>query len=192
MSAGSTAVLIVVLVVVVAAVALGWWAYRRQRLRNRFGAEYERTVEQHDSRREAERELRERERRVDHLDIKQLDPQTRQRYAAEWQDVQAAFVDAPGEAVARADRLVTGLMGERGYPTEGYEQQAADLSVAHATTLGHYRDAHAISERSAAGEAGTEDLRQALVHYRALFSELLGVEPVAVDATADATDRREH
>lgn len=192
MSAGSTTVLIVVLVVVVAAVALGSWAYRRQRLRNRFGPEYERTVEQHDSRREAERELRERERRVDSLDIKRLDPGARQRYAAEWQDVQAAFVDAPGEAVARADQLVTALMGERGYPTEGYEQQAADLSVAHATTLGHYRDAHAISEHSAAGDAGTEDLRQALVHYRVLFSELLEVEPVAVDATADTTDRREH
>jgi hypothetical protein len=95
--------------------------------------------------------------------------------------VQIRFVDAPEEAVATADELTTRLIAERGYPTGDYDDQLSHLSVEHAETLGHYRDAHEISERSERGEATTEDLRQALVHYRALFADLLGEDPVRTD-----------
>jgi hypothetical protein len=97
--------------------------------------------------------------------------------------VQIQFVDNPTEAVSTADELVTRLIAERGYPTGGYDDQLSNLSVEHANTLQHYRDAHAISERSKGGEASTEDLRQALVHYRALFADLLGTNPVPAAAT---------
>jgi hypothetical protein len=153
-------------------------AGRRQRLRQRFGPEYDRAVAERDSRSEAEKELRERERRHAELTLRSLSEQSRQGYAREWAQVQARFVDAPDEAVRDGDALVTRLVAEIGYPTENYEDQLATLSVEHARTLGHYRDAHDIFLRTERGEASTEQLRQALVHYRALFAELLGAEPV--------------
>jgi hypothetical protein len=107
------------------------------------------------------------------LDIRPLDPATRDGYAAKWAEVQERFVDAPGFAVTEADQLVAAVMSERGYPTEGFEQRLSDLSVAHGRTLDHYRQAHEISGRAARREATTEELRQAMVHYRALFEELL-------------------
>lgn len=169
---------IVVTVIVVLAVAalagIGWFVARRRALQQRFGPEYDRAVTEKDSRGAAERELRERERKHAELELKELNPDTRQRYTAEWEDVQARFVEAPDEAVRAADELVMRLITERGYPTENYEEQLAQLSVEHARTLGHYRDAHEIYLENERGEADTERLRQALVHYRALFADLLG------------------
>ncbi|MFC5817629.1 hypothetical protein [Nonomuraea harbinensis] len=171
--------LIWVALVVVAIAAVAAVAYvvvqqqRRSRLRDRFGPEYERTMAEHDSKREAEQELIAREQRHAELDIKPLPEQSRDDYANRWAEVQERFVDAPESAVAEADQLVTTVMAERGYPTEDFRQRIADLSVGHAETLTHYRKAHDISERATRKEASTEDLRQAMVHYRALFEELL-------------------
>ncbi|MFF3437100.1 hypothetical protein [Streptosporangium sp. NPDC002721] len=166
----------VVVVAVVAIVAVGYLVLqqqRRHRLRDRFGPEYERTVQERENRRDAEQELIAREQRFSSLDIRALDAGTREIYAKKWMEVQERFVDAPGFAVTEADHLVTSVMAERGYPTENFEQRLSDLSVAHGRTLDHYRQAHEISTRAAHKEASTEELRQAMVHYRALFEELL-------------------
>lgn len=174
MSTGTLIAIIVPVAVVLIACALaGWLLSRRRHLRERFGPEYERTVQAEDSRLAAERKLRGREQRHDALDIKPLPDTVRNRYAQDWSQVQETFVDHPDDAVHEADRLVTSLMSERGYPTEGYEQQLSDLSVAHGRTLEHYRAAHEINGRSIRQQATTEELRGAMVHYRALFEELL-------------------
>ncbi len=166
----------VVVVVLAALAAVGYLVLqqqRRSRLRSRFGPEYERIMAGHESRRAGEQDMIAREQRLAELDIKPLTPQARDGYAARWTEVQERFVDTPGFAVTEADQLVTAVMAERGYPTEDYEQRLADLSVGHAATLDHYRQAHTISRRAAHKEASTEELRQAMVHYRALFEELL-------------------
>ncbi|GAA3139281.1 hypothetical protein GCM10010466_33050 [Planomonospora alba] len=166
----------VVAAAVVAIIAVGYAVLRqrrRHRLRDRFGPEYDRTVRERESRRAAEQELIAREQRVDSLDIRPLGAEARQAYARKWLEVQERFVDAPGFAVTEADHLVTSVMADRGYPTEDFEQRIADLSVAHGRTLDHYRKAHEISGRAARQSASTEELRQAMVHYRALFEELL-------------------
>jgi hypothetical protein len=174
MSAGTLIAIIIpsVVVLIILAVALRLYLRRRQ-VQERFGPEYERTVEAEGSRLAAERELREREKRHDALEIRPLSSTVRNRYAEDWNRVQETFVDRPDEAVGEADRLVTALMSERGYPTEGFEQQMKDLSVEHGRTLEHYRTAHEITLRSGRREATTEELRGAMVHYRALFDELL-------------------
>lgn len=176
----STQILVTVIVVLAVLLIAGasWVFTRRRALRNRFGPEYDRLVAEQESRTAAERELRERERRHAQLELTPLPPDSRARYAAAWQEIQARFVDSPGEAVGAADELVTRLVAERGYPTEDYDDQLAHLSVEHARTLGHYRDAHEIHLQNERGEASTEQLRQAVVHYRALFADLLGEEPV--------------
>ncbi|WP_220502735.1 hypothetical protein [Microbispora sp. H10885] len=168
------AVAIVAVLVILAVGYLVSARNRRRHLQDRFGPEYDRAVRESDSRKEAEQELRAREERHAELDIRPLDPQTRNEYSRKWTDVQEHFVDAPGFAVTEADALVTAVMAERGYPTDDFEQRLSDLSVAHATTLDHYRNAHEISSRAARQDATTEELRQAMVHYRALFQELLG------------------
>ncbi|MFE7425678.1 hypothetical protein [Streptomyces sp. NPDC057545] len=159
-------------VIVLIAVALALFM-RRRALRERFGPEYERTVHSADSTLAAERELSAREKRHDQLDIKPLPADLRTRYAREWDDVQHEFVDQPEDAVHDADQLVTSLMQARGYPTEAYDQQLKDLSVEHGRTLEHYRTAHEIDTLSKGHKATTEQLRSAMVHYRALFNELL-------------------
>ena len=174
MSPTATIILIIVILVVIAAIVYGIQVSRRRKLRNTFGPEYDRVVADAGSRTEAEKELREREKRHADLELRPLSAESQNRYAADWEEVQIQFVDNPGQAVTTADDLVTRLMAERGYPTENYDSMLADLSVEHAGTLQHYREAHAISRRNTAGEASTEDLRQALVHYRALFGDLLG------------------
>ena len=176
-----TQVIVIVLVVlVIAAVAVAARSYARRRsLRSRFGPEYDRTVAEQDSRTAAERELRERERRHADLTLTPLAPESRAWYTAAWEELQVRFVDSPAETVGDADELVTRLIAERGYPTGEFSDQIAHLSVEHARTLGHYRDAHEIHLRNSRGEASTEELRQAVVHYRALFADLLGEEPVA-------------
>jgi hypothetical protein len=177
MSTG-TIVAVIVVIVVVAAVAVAVISQaRRRRLRGRFGPEYDRVVEESDSRRQAESELTQRERRVKDLDIRPLDPASRARYADEWTAIQEQFVDRPQEAVTEAQQLIVKVMTERGYPTEQEDQVLADLSVEYARTLSHYRAASDINAQAALGTASTEDLRQAMIHYRVLFQDLLGERP---------------
>ena len=193
MSSTLITVLVVLLVIGAILVVLGVVANRRRALRQRFGPEYDRVVESTEDRRAAERELRDRERRHAELELRPLDPESRERYSASWEEIQARFVDAPNEAVGEADELVTRLVAERGYPTGDYDDQLAHLSVEHARTLDHYRQAHDINERNSRGEATTEQLRQDLVHYRALFADLLGTESErlasSTNHTSDAPDR---
>jgi hypothetical protein len=171
---------IIIAVAVLALIGLAAWAAARssrtERLRDRFGPEYDRTVQASPGRREAEAELEERRRRRQQLDIRPLDPATRQRYAGLWTEAQRRFVDHPGEAVREADTLVVHVMRDRGYPTEGFEQTSSDVSVDHPVVVENYRAAHAISLANDRGLASTEDLRQAMVHYRALFQDLLADE----------------
>ncbi|KJY42503.1 hypothetical protein [Streptomyces sp. A1547] len=174
MSTGTLIAVIVIAAIVV--IALGtalWMRSRRRHLQDRFGPEYERTVEQEGGRLAADRELHAREERHADLDIKELPEERRRAYAQEWSGVQEHFVDRPEGSVTQADELVTRLMRERGYPTDGFDAQVRDLSVAHGDTLQHYRAAHAVKVRSTEGRATTEELRGAMVHYRALFAELL-------------------
>jgi hypothetical protein len=181
---------IVVAVIVVGAVVFGVMAVlRRRRLRQRFGPEYDRLVGERDSKREVEAELTERERRVRGLDIQPLTSVAQASYAGRWTSIQEQFVDAPAHAVSGAQFLVADVMTERGYPAEQHvqDQVLADLSVQHSATLDRYRAAEEISGKAAAGTASTEDLRQAMVHYRALFADLLG-EP-ADSAPADQGSR---
>ena len=179
---------IVVAVIVVGAVVLGvMTALRRRRLQQRFGPEYDRLVGERDSRREAEAELTERERRVQGLDIQPLTDVARASYAGRWTSIQEQFVDAPADAVSGAQFLVADVMTERGYPAEQHDQDQvlADLSVEHSDTLDRYRAAEEISGKAAAGTASTEDLRQAMVHYHALFADLIG-EPADQGSRAAA------
>jgi hypothetical protein len=145
------------------------------KLQNAFGPEDDRAVAEAPSRREAEAELRERQERHEELELRELSPEARGRYQRLWDAAQARFVDEPERAVGEADALIQDVMRERGYPVDDFDQRAADLSVEHADVVENYRAAHAISRRSVHGVAATEDLRQAMVHYRTLFTAL--VEP---------------
>jgi hypothetical protein len=162
---------VIIVAAVVVVVALVIWralaAKRSRTLQSRFGPEYNRTVDTADSRRDAERELAARADRRDELDIRPLTTAARDRYVVQWQEVQARFVDDPGGAVRDADTLIQSVMRERGYPMEDFEQRAADISVDHPRVVENYREGH----RLVGG--GTEDLRQAMRHYRALFDELV-------------------
>lgn len=177
-------IIIIVVIVVIIAVAAGAAMYgaRQHRLRKRFGPEYDRLAGEYNSKRKVEAELAGRQRRVRGLDIRPISAAAQARYSEQWAAVQEWFVDAPQRAVADAQRLVMTVMNERGYPTEQDGQIMADLSVDHAGVLDHYRAATAISERAATGTASTEDSRQALIHYRALFQELLGYQPEPASA----------
>jgi len=170
-------VLIVVAAVAVLAVVV-WRALaakRTGRLQEQFGPEYERTVGTAESRREAEAELQAREERRRELEIRPLPRAARDRYLQSWESIQAQFVDDPRAAVASADSLIQSVMSERGYPVEDFEQRAADISVDHPQVVENYREGHRLALASANGRDSTEDLRQAMRHYRALFDEL--VEP---------------
>jgi len=188
----STGAIIVLIVAIVVVLALGAWLVQTQlrssRLRARFGSEYDRAIADGANRRVAERELTEREKRHRGYDIKPLSPTVRQRYEQQWTLVQQRFVDEPSDAVAEAERLVTIVMGERGYPTESYEQQAADLSVRHAGALEHYRGAHDIHTRHGDSPVSTEELREAMVHYRHMFAAL--IEKTSVDGAVAREDTR--
>ena len=179
------------IVIVIAAVlivgAIAWSAAsarRRKGLQDRFGDEYDRTVADAPSKREAEARLSEREKRRKELDIRPLERSSRDRYASRWQNTQAAFVDDPEAAVADADRLIQQVMRERGYPVDDFDQRANDLSVDHPDVISNYRAAHGIARANDRNNASTEDLRTAMVHYRALFDDLL--------QTAPAEKPREH
>jgi hypothetical protein len=171
-----TVLTIVIIVVVVLAAAALFVLYQRRRsgeLQQRFGPEYERTVEESGDRRSAERELRGRERRVSHLDISPLSRESAESYRAEWAEVQRSFVDRPAGAVADADHLVLRMMREAGYPVDEFDQRVNDISVDHPEVAAHYRDAHRVAVAQERGEADTEDLRQAVTAYRQLVDALL-------------------
>lgn len=173
----------IILGIVVAAiiVALAVAASRRSRanLQQRFGPEYDREVAARGSERDAQRHLRDVAGRRDRLDIRQLDPAARDRYTRRWQAVQTDFVDQPGRALDEADRLVTDVMQDRGYPVRDFGERAELVAADHPEVVEHYRAAHAARQRHASGDGadghdvGTEELRQAFVHYRALFDELV-------------------
>jgi len=168
------AIVIVAAVVVLAlATAMAARAKRRKELRDRFGPEYDRTIEREGSKRKAERELQERAAERDRLHLRELTPAERDRYRDEWQAVQASFVDRPESAMTDADRLLTSLMRDRGYPVDDFDRQAALVSVDHPQVVTHYRTAHDIHRRARTERVTTEDQRQAIVHYRALFEELM-------------------
>ena len=162
-------------VVVVAVIVLASWfgRDRRRRLQDRFGPEYDRTVESADKRRDAERDLRDRVERHDALELHPLSDTARERYEREWGELQARFVDHPQVAVSAADGLVSDVMRDRGYPVEDFEEQSALVSVDHPRVVENYRRGHQIYIKTADGTASTEDLRVAVISYRDLFDELM-------------------
>ena len=191
----SQVLIIVIVVLVIVALAVAWYLMRRRELQQRFGPEYERTVEESDNRLAAEKELRERESRHAELELRELGPEARTRYTEQWAQIQTRFVDAPENAVAAADDFVTELIGERGYPTDDYDERLSHLSVEHARVLSDYREAHDINLRNQRGEATTEQLRLAVLHYRSLVTDLLGddtterpSEPARPDETSQLDD----
>ena len=170
-------IIIVVAVVAGLAIVAAAWMYmqkrRTEQLRSKFGPEYERAVETGGDRRNAESMLEERQKRVEKLDIRPLANEDRQRFQEAWIREQARFVDDPQGAVEEADTLIGEVMRARGYPVGDFDQRAADISVDHPMVVENYRIAHEIALRDRRGEASTEHLRKALVHYRALFEEIL-------------------
>jgi len=174
-------VLAAVVILIVAVLGVMYMRKRRSTtadLRQRFGPEYERAVREHGSERKAEAKLADRERRVEKLTIRALDPSERERFVERWGSVQSRFVDSPKGAVAEADDLVSSLMKTRGYPVSDFDQRAADISVDHPRVVENYRSAHEIALRIGKNEATTEDLRTAMIHYRSLFEELVQVPAI--------------
>jgi hypothetical protein len=146
---------------------------RRRTLRERFGPEYDRSLEAARSRRKAEGDLADRADRRDELDIRPLSDAARQRYVAQWEELQARFVDRPVVAVVDADELVTQVMQDRGYPVDDFEAQSDLISVDHPDVVQNYRVGHAVYGKTTKGQASTDELREAVIAYRALFEELL-------------------
>ena len=180
-------VLIVALVVIGAAAAWFWTARQRSaRLHTRFGPEYDRTVARSGDQGTAEKTLQAREDRVEKLHIQPLTPPDQTRFAEAWRSAQAQFVDDPPGAIRQADRLVGEAMQARGYPVGTFEQRAADVSVDHPQVVSNYRAAHAVAGKQEQGETSTDDLRQAMLHYRELFDELLGKGPATPVAGTEA------
>jgi hypothetical protein len=175
-----------VLVLVFAAVAVRRTRGRRAELMNRFGPEYDRAVNEFGSPAKAERELAARARRVEHMHFRDLTEADRVKFSSAWSRIQAQFVDDPVAAVAGANELIKQVMVARGYPSDGFEQRAADLSVDHPEVVQHYRAARALSVPSRGKQVNTEELRQAVVHYRVLFADLLQVAPAATLQEAHA------
>lgn len=173
----------VILILIVAGILL-MQRRRTQKLQSRFGPEYERALRETGDRSKAEAELEKRQERVEKLSIRPLAPAQRERFAAQWEHVQAEFVDNPENSVRDADILLQDVMNARGYPVHDFEQVASDISVDHPSVVEHFRTAHSIAVRHTRGEGGTEELRNAMINYRALFDEL-----VSDRATADRDDR---
>ncbi|HEX4518259.1 MAG TPA: hypothetical protein VH063_01635 [Gaiellaceae bacterium] len=166
-------IVVAVVLVCVVAVMRAMQSRRTHRLKERFGPEYDRTAQESDGRRQAEADLVAREERHEQLHIRPLAPGARERYAEEWQGVQADFVDSPHEAVEHADALVNSVMRDRGYPMDDFDQRAADISVDHPQVVESYRSAHRVYVSMESGQVTTEDERQAMQDYRQLFHELL-------------------
>ena len=170
----TTLILIFVALVVIGGIAFMMFQRRRsQRLHERFGPEYDRAVEDLGGRSKAEAELARREKRVEKLHIRPLSLEQREHFVADWQRVQAEFVDDPGRSINHADSLLAEVMTIRGYPMEDFDQLSGDISVDHPQVMEHYREGHEITSKHRRGEANTEELRQAMIHYRALFEELV-------------------
>lgn len=180
----NTQTLILILIAVAVLVVAGlvaWMAIRWSRsrkLREKFGPEYDYTLEKVGDRRVAEETLEEREKRVNQLTIRDLDSHERDRYHTEWTEIQADFVDEPPKAVEDANRLITEVMISRGFPVADFEQRVADISVIYPDLVSNYRNAYAIAVKSQSNGTSTEDLRQAMVYYHSLFEELLGAEEI--------------
>ena len=175
MQQGEIIILALVGLVLLAAILI-WLAVRNRnttKLRDKFGDEYDRTVEEKGRRSAAEAELEEREKRVAELDIRPLTPQQRDAAITEWREVKAVFVDSPVEAVHHADRLLASIMKAGGYPMADFDRRYEDLTVDHGEVARHYREGHEITERHRLGQASTEDLRQAMIHFEALFDDLV-------------------
>lgn len=183
--------LIVLAVVLILILAIAAVLHMRKRkttsaaLREKFGTEYQRALLVHGSERKAEAALADREKRVEKLSLRDLDPTERERYLEEWTYVQSRFVDSPKGAVAEADDLVSALMNTRGYPVSDFDQRAADISVDHPRVVENYRSAHEIALRVGKDEANTEDLRTAMVHYHSLFDELVQAPEPAIAQRRD-------
>jgi hypothetical protein len=178
----ATGILVAVAVIALLLAFVAWMHHQRsqsRRLKDHFGNEYYRMLDELHDRGKAEAELRAREKRVEKLRLVPLAPADATRFTSEWTALQARFVDSPDGVLAEADRLVRDLMLKRGYPMGDFERRAADISVDHPKVVSNYRAAHEIAERSRTDAASTEDLRKALLHYRALFDELLEVAPNA-------------
>jgi hypothetical protein len=171
---------LILLVALVIAVGVAIWLYMRQRrtetLRGRFGPQYDRTLQRSGDRHTAEATLQERQERVEHLRLRPLASRERDQFAEQWRSAQAQFVDDPKGAIGQADQLVGEVMQVRGYPVGDFEQRAADISVDHPQVVDNYRKAHRLALKSERSGAETEELRQAMVHYRALFEDLLETE----------------
>jgi hypothetical protein len=172
--------MIVAVAVVAIVIGIAAWAYlsrqRRVQLKERFGPEYERTVQAAGSPAEAEAILQKRADRVDRFKLRPLTREQADSFAQQWRRVQSRFVEDPDAAVGEADSLVTQVMTARGYPLEDFDKRAEDVSVDHPHVVENYRTARTLIARRSRGEAGTEELRQAVVNYRALFDDLLEVE----------------
>ena len=167
-------VIVVAVVVVIAVAAFLFFRMRSARLRSRFGPEYDRAVKETGSAYKAEAKLEKLEKRVQKFSIHPLRPEDVDRFRNAWRVVQARFVDDPRTALGDADLLVGQLMTARGYPMSDFEERAAEISVDHPLVVEHYRSGHEIAARHAQGRASTEDLRQAMIHYRTLFEDLMG------------------
>jgi hypothetical protein len=184
MNVPTNTLILAVVLIVLAVAAIAWLVMQKQRsenLKRRFGAEYDRAVQEL-GRSKAEAELTKREQRVARLNIVPITAVEAARFSTAWSALQGRFVDNPKGVVAEADLLVRELMTKRGYPMGDFELRAADISVSHPGVVTNYRTAQAIAVRDARGEADTEELRKAVVHYRTLFDELLGVVPAKLAA----------
>ncbi len=180
MSTTTIVAIIVLVVIVVAGIVLARFFRKRrtEKLQGKFGgAEYARAVKQDGGRRHAEAGLDKRAERVESLHIRPLAPADRARFEDSWRRIQTRFVDGPAAAVGEADQLLGDVMSTRGYPVSDFEQRAADISVDHPLVMKNYRTAHEIALRQAKGQANTEELRQAMIHYRTLFEELVSEGP---------------
>ena len=182
-------IIAIAVVVVVGLLAAGARKRRTTMLRDRFGPEYDRAVENSGDQRSAEADLLARERQRAQFDIKPLPEATRLNFASEWRDLQERFVDEPAQATGEADTLITRVMEARGYPMKDFDAQVELVSVDHPVTVDNYRFAHAVQMRAQTQQASTEDLREALLRYRSLFDEMLLPEGngAVVRATADQT-----
>jgi hypothetical protein len=186
LSTTQLALIIGLFVIVVAGIAALFFMRKRRtaRLRNQFGEpEYSRAVREGGNQRRAENKLEKRAERVESFHIRALAPADHARFLESWRKVQGRFVDSPGGAVKEADQLLGDVMSLRGYPVSDFEQRAADISVDHPLVMENYRAGHGIAVRQTQGQASTEELRQAMIHYRTLFEELVG-EPEMARAKA--------
>lgn len=191
LTATQIAIIVAVIVVIIGVVVYFLQRRRSERLREHFGPEYDRAVAEGGGRRHAESVLEQRTERVKKFHIRPLTADDKDRFTEQWDRVQAHFVDAPAGAVAEADQLLGDIMATCGYPMGDFEQRAADISVDHPIVTQNYRAAHEIALRQAKGQASTEDLRRAMIHYRALFDDLVNErrETVVHERKPVVTDR---